>query len=617
MTLNYLGRSSGPNGDFMGDGFDHLLEETELHPLEVLLRELCQNAWDARQSDSLPVQFDIELRHLDKLQKTAIRNEVLQDTPQHFHNEVGRLAEYLKAQSMPILTFTDRNTTGLTGPSHSGSPSNNQDFANLVFNMGARRDKRWGGGTHGFGKFIAYAYSLCRMIIIHTFSTDESGNPVERFIASAVTPSYEAGSTQFVGRHWWGAVDNGIVRPVTGDTARGLASAIGLPPLDQDEKGTTIAVLDPLLVDDDPESTIVLLAQAITRNLWPKSVPLNKGEAPPMEFHLRLDGEEQTIPDPHKTQPFSGMVRALQAARASQGRSTDKPHVLVTTESVDRRRRHAARDVTHLGYLAMTDARPGPIPLKAGNDPENPHHVARMRAAELVVDYLPCGEPPPGPDGWVGVFICDPDVDDDFARSEPATHDRWNHTWPKKLNEDPDDHAAARSNVRLAERRIHEIVAEIHTSSQRSVVVTSTGTGVVSRRLAGLISAPQGGGAGLTPRQKGARGKGPKVERPSVSEVRSTVSERDGEMVRSIEWQISNPLSQDVVFRLQLKVVTADGRTEDKHEIGPLPSVRVFRLNSTDSGWDRIVVSPGQTASAEVEIHQPLDVAIVARLERV
>ena len=621
MSLTYLGRTSGPNGDFMGDGLDHLLEETELDALEVLLRELGQNAWDARQSESLPVRFDIELRHLDDRQRAAIRDEILRDTPEHLLGKVSRLGEYLAAQTMPILTFTDRNTTGLTGPSRSGSPGDNHDFANLVFNMGARRDKRQGGGTHGFGKLIAYAYSQCRTIIIHTSSTDELGKPVERLIASAVTPSYDDGSSQYVGRHWWGAVDDGIVEPVTGATARTLASAIGLPTLDEHEKGTTVAVLDPRLVNDNAEATVDLLAQAVTRHLWPKLVPLNEGEAPPMEFGLRLDGKEQTILDPHRTEPFAGMVRALQAVRANQGRSKDTPHPFVQTRSIDRGRRHTSRDGTHLGFLAVTDARSGPIPFNADRDPENPHHVARMRAAELIVDYLPCGETPSGPDGRVGVFICNPDIDDDFARSEPATHDRWNHTWPRNYNEDPGDHAAARSNVKVAEQRIRGIVDEIFAPSQRSLVVPASGTGVVSQRLAGLISAPHGSGAGLTTSRKGTSGNpGPKPsrpQRPRVSEAGSALSEQDGEMVRSMKWQIENPLSQDAVFRLRLEVVTADGRPEDKHEVGPLPSVRAFRLNSVDSDWESIVVAPGQTASAEVEVHQPSDTAIAVRLELV
>lgn len=623
MTLSYHARIVEPNGDFMGDGLDHLLEDTGLHPWDLFVRETCQNAWDARRPDLPPVRFDIELRHLTKQQQDTVRDVLLRDRPEHLLKQIDLLAGYLDAPRASILTVTDRNTTGLTGPSRSGVPSENQDFANLVFNMGARRDKRHGGGTHGFGKLIAYERSQCSTIVIHSYSSDERGEPVERLIVSAVTPSYEDGSTQYVGRHWWGAVDDGIVEPVTGDTARDLAAAIGLPPLGDNERGTTVAVLDPFLINDSAQETVDLLGEAITRHLWPKLVPLNKGEAPPMAISLRLDGKEQTIRDPLVTKPFDSMVKALQAARKQQGRSTDQDWPGVEVFSVDRKRRQKAREETHLGFLAVAHgARPGPVPLRADTGSAVPHHVARMREVELVVDYLPCGEAPSGSDGWVGVFICNPDIDDDFARSEPATHDRWSHKWPKQRNEDPDDHAAAMSNVKLAEQRTREIIDSLFDPpAAPSVLAPATGSGVVSQRLAGLVSAPRGGGAGPAPSRTGTGGTGPgkppREKWPNVALVESTASETNGEMIRFLKWKIENPPGRDVVFRLGLKVMTADGRPETKHEVGPLPAVQAFRLDSVDSDWNQFVVGPDTTVYAEAEIHQPADTAIDVGMERV
>ena len=86
----------------------------------------------------------------------------------------------------------------------------------LVFNVGAPRDTHHGGGTYGFGKVITYLTSQCRTVIIHSVSTDERDNPVERIIACAMTPTYLADGVRYIGRHWWGVVSDDIVAPLPG-----------------------------------------------------------------------------------------------------------------------------------------------------------------------------------------------------------------------------------------------------------------------------------------------------------------------------------------------------------------------------------------------------------------
>ena len=51
-----------------------------------------------------------------------------------------------------------------------------------------------------------------------------------------------------MGRHWWGKLVNERPEPVIGEEARALADALGLPTLSANSMGTTIAVLDPILI---------------------------------------------------------------------------------------------------------------------------------------------------------------------------------------------------------------------------------------------------------------------------------------------------------------------------------------------------------------------------------
>ena len=57
--------------------------------------------------------------------------------------------------------------------------------------------------------------------------------------------------------------------------------------------------------------------------------------------------------------------------------------------------------------------------------PSQSSHIALMRPAELVVNYLSGEHLPSEMIEYGGVFICDDDVESAFAASEPPSHDEW------------------------------------------------------------------------------------------------------------------------------------------------------------------------------------------------
>jgi len=132
--------------------------------------------------------------------------------------------------------------------------------------------------------------------------------------------------------------------------------------------------------------------------------------------------------------------------------------------------------------------------------PDPARSVALMRPAELVVRYLEA-DPLSNPAGeYVGVFICDPSVEQAFAHSEPPSHDDWH---PDYL----DGHD--RTFVRVALKRIKEAMMELARPPE-PVVHVGTSTADVADRLGAVLLGAAGPGPGgsrppTTPSRAGTR----------------------------------------------------------------------------------------------------------------
>lgn len=616
MTVQYWGRTSDATGDMHGDGLEKLLGKTSLDRFELLVRESCQNSWDARQSDDVPVEVAINLRTLSGKQHDALRQQIFADIPRHLLDNLPRLSESLSGKDFRVLTITDRGTTGLGGPSRANEVRETMDFANLVFNVGAHRDNPLRGGTHGFGKMVAFYASASKTIIIHSFSKDENNQPIERLIVSAITPTYVSDGVQYVGRHWWGKLVNERPEPVIGEEARALADALGLPTLSANSMGTTIAVLDPILIDADEGKTALHLRDSLLRHLWPKMIPLSEGDNPPMMISLEASGQKVPIPDPKAVYPYSALVEALQVVRGLQGRSKDPRNPLVITRSVERQRAVGGQDLKLLGHIGIIPAGRKTASLATGSDTEVAHHVALMRAPELVVEYRKGPIPSSNEQGWLGVFVCNPDIDLHFAAAEPATHDRWDPTDPS-WHPGTEADKIAKSNVSVALTRIQEIVSEVMGTRGVGATVAVTGTGVVAHHLAGLVSAPDGGGSGPPSKRTGGAGgsrKGGK-KKSRTSQISSSLTEENAKLIRKVEWKSENESADSVMLGIAIDVLTADGRPEGSEVGGDLPKIISFRVEGAETNPTGFSLAARSSVTVEVAIEQPLDTAIAARLE--
>lgn len=132
-----------------------------------------------------------------------------------------------------------------------------------------------------------------------------------------------------------------------------------------------------------------------------------------MEFHVYAENEEIPLPEPEKLVEMAPFVAALREVRAGAGISYKRTVAPRHAGSV-------ALAVTASSGLSDSLAVRSACPFEGA-----PHHIARMRTAELVVDYLS------GPSSidprlaYGGVFKASLEADHVFASSEPPTHDAW------------------------------------------------------------------------------------------------------------------------------------------------------------------------------------------------
>ena len=514
-ALDWWPKPLGP-GDTIGDSARKILGKPDLDPVEVLVREAAQNSWDARiDSDTSPL-FGIHARTLSAEAYDTLMNTVL--------GSGGKGADFeslRKRRSVDVIEIFDRRTSGLGGPLRNDKVHDSEvtDYIDFVLNVGAARDKEYGGGTHGFGKTISYIMSSVFTVVILSRSQEENGFET-RLIASAFADEFAQDGKRFTGRQWWGRMIEGteeFIGPATGAEATQISDLIFDRGFDDEETGTSLLVVAPNLPEEaNPGEELLELVKkcedAMLWHLWPKLVAPPSETAPPMEMNLLLDGEPRAVPDPSSHPVLQHFVDSLQAVRSAQSGRESGDAPLVQTNEI-----WSFRPKQQLGHLATKFG--VRTSGSARSDSVNPlgssvHHVATMRDAELVVTYLPMPGLVDATGDLAGVFKCSQDVDDSFAASEPPAHDKWE---PEGMND-----RTQKSHVTVALKRIEEawddrFGAAGKTNPQNSV----GGEGNLSAALADLVSGAGGhggdGGSGGGSSSGGKKSVSRKVPRLSFS----------------------------------------------------------------------------------------------------
>lgn len=436
MRLDRQSERYAPTGNISGTGVERSLGTPTLDRLHLLIREAVQNAWDARADDEHPVRFRVRIRTLTSGQTGNLR-ELFADLPEG-SDIAAKIEKSLGNARSRVIEIADYRTTGLGGPVRADQISSDEppDFVNYFRNIGSPRDKHLGGGTYGYGKSSGFALSACSTLIGYTHTTD-GGRDVARLMAAGVGKPFEYRRKRFTGRHWWGSIArDGVVDPLEREKAHRAAAAIGLERRSVSDRGTTLAILDPSLENRTPPQAANAVLECLAWFFWPKMLPRENG-TPAMQFEVELEGNLLAVPQPSNFPPLAILADAMKCA-----------------QGVEQRIIRCERPIKVLGRLGLARGQwlPRQI-LDCGNDqpliPERSSHVALMRPAELVVRYLVGSQLPSDILEYGGVFICDDQVEEDFAAAEPPAHDDW---VPDNLE------GHSRTFVRVALRRLQETV---------------------------------------------------------------------------------------------------------------------------------------------------------------
>lgn len=434
-------------GDLDNSKSSRLLGTPKLSKVETLVREMAQNSWDAGTDEWQPA-FRIRLREGTADLKANLRILFSEDEPS------SPLARALADPNFHVLEILDRGTSGLDGPVDmsevpEGVPSNFQD---LILKVGVPRTSGQGGGTYGFGKTAAYAYSQIGTVIYWSRCVNLEGELEHRFIASAFREKFDMRGVQYTGRHWWGAkAADGSAAPVIGEEAQRLGEALFDWDFPGEETGTSMLILYPALrdtveaaqdkdrlelteesdFDEIVERWADQVRKTIRHHLWPKIVPHPVSEQAPMEISLTVHGVDIPLRSESK-EMLDHWADALNAVRLAQ----DAPEMkqkskLISVHEVTRQGELNGVRKTHvLGHLAISII----TGLKsvgegADLDPERSEQgrVVRMRnLPELVVDAKDwIGEGPDGDTDWIAIYKPVAELDDLYALAEPPAHDDW------------------------------------------------------------------------------------------------------------------------------------------------------------------------------------------------
>lgn len=409
-----------PEGDSTGAGIETQLGKPDLGNYEILVREAAQNSWDARRAGTT-VSFTIALNRLGDRADYWRRIFGGSNLP----GLTGETLASLSADSL-ILRVSDRGTKGLGGPIRSdriATEKGNDNFVQFIRNVGESRDTPLGGGTYGYGKAAFFMVSSSSVILVDTLNSDND-DMTRRLMGAALTEAFVEENTRrrFTGRHWWGTINDGIPDPLIGEDAEDVSRKLGLPGFADGETGTDIIVLLPKLGIDDPGEDLSSLGERLRGhiywNLWPKFPTAQRPGG--MNFRVEVNGQPLEMPGVESVPIIREFAAALDEIANHKGKAF-------------RLKKYGPID---LGEMAITPLLNKQISLSDKSveaifrycpfDRTKPlSHVARMRQAELIVDYRKCVPLPSADLGYVSVFRAGVYSDEAFSNSEPPTHHDW------------------------------------------------------------------------------------------------------------------------------------------------------------------------------------------------
>lgn len=434
--------------------------------LETFVREVLQNANDQGLDNDDPVEVRFHFHEVSTGVETfletlgwgaGLRPHVEGATENEQARDPGlkRFLGNFDGERLLVLTIEDRNTTGLVGD----ETDNDQPFGALVKDFGGtEKPDSSSGGSHGVGKTVLWAFSGLSTVLFnsvpHHSDFDDAGTP-PRLVGRSILPAHEHEDENktYTNHGWFGLDDqdriDDIGRPPSAWAEEGATDLTEALRVDRDtsEPGTTIGVLGFRVpgesLDPDVSDLADQIRAASVKHFWPAMVRDNLevfvgtpdesedtrvewDDAPGVEpfarcFDRQFDADSGELDGPGTT-ALTGV--GLTVPREND-EVVDTPHDEIETEC----------DLL-VRQLGTSDTR---VFERSTDDDLTPTRVARLRGAEMVVDYVPMDRAASRGPEFAAVLVCGRArtlpgessllehraAEQFLRRSEPTQHDDW------------------------------------------------------------------------------------------------------------------------------------------------------------------------------------------------
>lgn len=440
--MEWFAKKIDDTGDITGKGFINTLGRPSLENLEVMIREAAQNSWDAKKPEVSSINFNITVNEYSQSQLDFLKNTIFIDAPRPIPN-----LENFTNLGKDYFIIQDQKTEGLTGPVRATQKKKDEpsDYIDFILNLGAPRDKDYGGGTYGYGKTSFHKVSKISTIFVFT-KTIYNKKISTRLIGYCLGN----GDEEYSGRCWFGnKMDVNAIDPFFDEEAIKIAKKLGFSDTETEETGTSIMIPFPETgASKDLENkksrssyeAFIFMLSAVYWNLWPKMINFEDHSNPPIKFKAYFQNKEYALFHPSEHPQIAYFVQAYYFfEQLKKDKKNEKIEKNIIVETIRHNQLKIDTGIlSTIGHpdiekinLEKNDFKNDLLRSIYENSPTNKnqeiktHHIALMRSTELVIKYF---EGPEKNDGnYSGVFIAtrSKKVDDAFSESEPPTHDNW------------------------------------------------------------------------------------------------------------------------------------------------------------------------------------------------
>jgi len=460
--------------------------KTELEDLEVLVREVVQNSLDAgteQESGFVSVRFrtkrlvgdakrqflqalsiddyaeharlSMEFQRRNAARHSVRRNEVVID-----EQDLKVLDPLNLSIPLDLLYIEDFGTTGLTGQEFDSEVGSRFCACCRDSEFSVKQFKQ-SGGSYGKGKNVLWRHSCSRIVLFHSTLSEPYEGESSRFIGVGKLPWHSLPDAtrdqgRFSGRCDFGNSDG---LSILGQGARTLGRQFGLD-RQSDQTGTSICLVGFESISDcDWEEVPSRICRIAEDYYWPA---IREGR---IEITAMMDGGQEVEALPDNREALAPFVRAYESARRErEGRVAAQPLDVPLRECGGR-----VQSNLTVGCEVLAEPMSNTEQTRADTD-----HVALIRGAGMVVNYVPVRPQRIGADRYAGVCLAglaDPSVADPFdidasdpaaaleallSFSEPEAHDRWDPNAFGGMN-----WRGAHTAVRNVKKLIRKIVTEL------------------------------------------------------------------------------------------------------------------------------------------------------------